>query len=273
MVRIFGIEPEEELEVTYTRRDLEFIVEDLGDEGELDKPELDLLESALGFSELRVRAAMTPRPQMISLDIRSTPAQAADLALRSGRSRFPVYDGAPDTIIGKVEVVDLYRLGVAAWSQPLPQNVISPLPAVYENASIAQSPVVMRSAQTEMLLVVDEHGDAAGLLTVADIASRLVGGPADPSQPPASGLIRGDDGSWTALGQARAGDLAEALRIELPAGQFDTVAGLVLNQLDAIPSEGSYFAIEGWLAMVAKMSGARIDRVRFIPDSPRVRDS
>lgn len=273
VVRLFGIEPEDEVDIAYTRDDLEFIVADLGAEGQLDAPELAMLERALTFSGLRVREAMTPRPQMVAADVSSTPTQLAGLAQRSGYSRFPLWEGDADNIVGLVDVVDLYRLSARDWSAPLPRPAISSLPAVFENAPVAQLPAMMRTTATEMLLVVDEHGDAAGLITAEDLAVALVGDLADQSGDDGPDLRQLDDGSWTASGLTRASDLAEALGLELPEGDFDTVAGLVINRLSAIPDEGAFFAYGGWLVMVARTNGPRIQTVRFIPEPKPSREN
>ncbi len=268
VVRMFGIEPEDEVDIAYSRRDLEFIVDDLGAEGELDEPELAMLERALAFSELKVREAMTPRPQMTLADVRSSPAQLVALAESTGHSRFPLWEGVPDRVVGLVDVVDLFRLSARDWAAPLPRPVITKLPAVFENAPMAGLPTQMRESEAEMLLVVDEHGDAAGLITSEDIAVALVGDLAAHSTPAPADLLRLDDGSWTAAGMVRATGLASALGIVLPDAEFETVAGFVLNQLAAIPNEGANFSFQGWLVLVARMSGPRIEQVRFIPLAP-----
>ncbi len=266
VVRMFGIEPEDEVDIAYTPADLQFIVADLGAEGQLDAPELEMLERALAFSQLRVRETMTPRPRMVAVNVGSTPRELARLAQRSGYSRFPLWEGAADNIVGVVDVVDLYRLSARDWGAPLPRPAVSPLPAVFENASVAQLPALMRSAATEMLLVVDEHGDAAGLVTTEDLAVALIGDLADQSGDDPPGLRQLADGSWTASGLVRASELGESLGLELPEGGFETVAGFVINQLAAIPDEGAYFSYRGWLVMVARTSGPRIETVRFIRD-------
>lgn len=266
VVRLFGVEPEDEVDIAYSRKDLEFIVADLGAEGQLDEPELEMLERALNFSGLRVREAMTPRPQMVSADVSSTPLQLARMAQRSGYSRFPLWEGDQDNIVGLVDVVDLYRLSARDWGAPLPRPAISQLPAVFENAPAAQLPTLMRSSATEMLLVVDEHGDAAGLVTTEDLAVALVGDLADQSAEDSPDLRQLADGSWSATGLTRASELAQALDLELPEGEFDTVAGFVINQLSAIPDEGAFFAYRGWLVMVVRTSGPRILTVRLMRD-------
>ena len=270
VVRLFGIEPEDEVDIAYTRADLRFIVADLGAEGQLDAPELEMLERALAFSELRVRETMTPRPQMVAVDVRTTPAELASIAQRSGYSRFPLWEGATDNIVGLVDVVDLYRLSARDWRSPLPRPAVSHLPAVFENTSVAQLPALMRSDATEMLLVVDEHGDAAGLVTTEDLAVALVGDLADQSGDDQPDLRQLGDGSWTVSGLARASELAEVLGIELPEGEFETVAGFIIDQLKAIPDEGAYVSYRGWLVMVTRTSGPRIETVRIIrePTAP-----
>lgn len=270
VVRLFGIEPEDEVDIAYSPDDLEFIVADLGAEGQLDAPELAMLERALAFSGLRVRETMTPRPQMVAADVSSTPTQLARMAQRSGYSRFPLWEGDADNIVGRVDVVDLYRLSARDWGAPLPRPAISDLPAVFENAPVAQLPSLMRDSATEMLLVVDEHGDAAGLVTTEDLAVALIGDLAAQSGDDEPDLKQMEDGSWTASGLARASELADALELKLPEGEFDTVAGFVINQLSAIPDEGAFFAYQGWLVMVTRTDGPRILTVRFMrePEPP-----
>lgn len=270
VVRMFGIEPEDEVDIAYSRDDLDFILADLSAEGQLDAPELAMLEQALSFSGLRVREVMTPRPQMAAADVSSTPRQLARMAQRSGYSRFPLWEGDRDNIVGLVDVVDLYRLSARDWGAPLPRPAVSQLPAVFENAPVAQLPTLMRASRTEMLLVVDEHGDAAGLVTTEDLAVALVGDLADHSADDSPDLRQLADGNWTATGLTRASELAEALDLELPDGDFDTVAGFVINQLSAIPDEGAFFSYRGWLVMVTRTAGPRILTVRLMrdPSSP-----
>lgn len=257
LLSLLGVKGERQDVVT--EEDVRAMVEQATESGSLEAEESELIERVLRFTDRRVRDVMTPRVELVLLDVaRPVPEVLAD-SLRLGHTRYPVYQGNAEEVIGLVRRDDL--LAVALDSQlPLREVVRSPLfvpEGAWANDVLAQ---LHRRTQYEAL-VVDEYGDLVGMVTANDLISELIGVFGDEAEE-AGMLVRRGDGSYLVDASIAMHDLREVLNLPKSEDEeFTTLAGYVLSHSGSIPNVGERLEVEGWTLEVVDLDGRRIDRV------------
>ena len=178
--------------------------------------------------------------------------------VETGHSRFPVYDGDPGVVGGFVHAKDLLGLEQREWDRRLPRRIIRPLMAVPESARVADLSSELRRSRSQIALVVDEHGSPAGLITMEDLAEELVGelrGEHDRSVETVRML---GPNRYQADGIAHLDEVAEIAGCRLPEGDYETVAGFILDRLGSIPQRGEVVIHGDWILRVTALEGPRI---------------
>ncbi|MPY94327.1 MAG: DUF21 domain-containing protein [Acidimicrobiia bacterium] len=272
LLRRFGIEPIEELHGGVTVEELDLIVEESARGGSLSPGQAALLSRALGFRELDAASVMRHRGDVVVI---STDATGADV-LRllkdpaTPHSRFPVAaEGAElDEVVGMVEAKDLVAVPRDERARtPVSSLMREPL-FVPETASLTLVLAAMRKHGTELAIVIDEYGGAAGILTLEDLAEELVGSiddEHDPHSGPDAVLLGA--GHWQLSGGLRIDEIERETGVELPEGEYDTVGGLIMTALQRIPAAGDTVAIAGITLTVASMDQLRVDTVELAVDA------
>lgn len=231
-----------------------------------------MLEGAMELSEVQVREVMTPRRDMVALPASASLEQVLGVVRARRRSRYPVYEGLPEHVIGVVHAKDLFshleeRLERAQRGQLLPSFDLRPFVReclfVPETKPLAELVEDFRRKQVHLAMVVDEFGSVQGMLTLADTLEPIVGELRDEYEvvPLAVPLTEGG-----ILVDARTSlhDLEQQHQIELPPGPgFETLAGFILNYLGFIPSGGESFLYDGLRLTVLEMEGRRVARVKI----------
>jgi CBS domain containing-hemolysin-like protein len=272
IVRLFGIEPKEELSSSRTADELSSLVRRSAMMGALDAHTATLLTKTLALSQLTAADVMTPRPRMFTVDRDQTVADLVALTNKTGHSRFPVIDGDSDSVLGIAHVKQ-------AASVPREKRAEVPVGAILvdamrvpETMGLEALMVELRSKGLQLAIVVDEYGGTAGLVTLEDLVEELVGELADEHDRAKAGIIRGVNESVLFPGMTRPDELAE-MAIKVPDdGAYETVGGFIMSELGRIPLRGDEVRIENGLLKVERMDGRRVDRVRFTPDELEVND-
>ena len=229
------------------------------------------------LEELRdtsVREVMTPRVDVVGLAI---PVHAADVARAvrtSGYSSFPVYDDDLDRLIGVLFVNDLFQTGweldgrnggESGPDRPSPLDISRRLRQPYlvpESRLVLEVLSDMRRDRRAFAVVVDEYGGVAGVVTVKDLLSALVGDLRDEfDRGGEPDIIRVDRTRWLVDGSASIDDLREQLGIELPEGEYVTLGGYLFDAFGHIPEEGERIPFDGWELRVAEMDRRRVAKV------------
>ncbi|MFF2085144.1 hemolysin family protein [Nocardia sp. NPDC058176] len=239
LLRTLRIEPVHDVEHSATPRDLEHIVAASRDAGEL-PPELStLLDRILDFPTSTAEHAMIPRARVDTVGIDDSVAEVLR-KMGTGHTRYPVIGETSDDLLGVIDLHDL--LG-----GPPTGTVASRLrPAVMVPGSLPLPEVVAQldAAEDEMALVVDEYGGFAGIVTVEDIAEELVGEIADEHDPDSgSQIVVAEAGGWLVPGELRIDEAERLLDLHLPSGDYDTVAGLVIDTFAGLPPAGTVVEI------------------------------
>jgi CBS domain containing-hemolysin-like protein len=266
-VRLVGVHPRAEFVDAHTTEEIAAILDEARREGSIDRDDHQLLARALGIGSLDARAVMVPRPDVVALPRTATAADFAEAALRTGHTRFPVYDGTIDQIDGFVHAKDLLVLDPDAddvAGAALPARLVRSILVVPESVALDDLLLGMRRERRHLALVVDEHGGCAGIVTLEDILEELVGEITDEFDQ-RTRRTRRAGGRFLAPGGLRGDELADEVGLLLPEGDYDTVAGFLLAELGRIPDRGDQVQHDGWTIQVRRMDGHRVDLVALLP--------
>ena len=271
-VRRLGIEPQEELTSVRSLQELEYLIRASGEKGTLDEEALALLTRSIRFGDKDAAAALIPRRSIESLSISDTVADLAEAATRTGHSRFPVVGTGLDDIRGVVHVKDVYRVPYAERATTSVQAVLVAPFVVPETRVLADLLVDLR-ATSHLAVVVDEHGGTAGIITLEDVLEEIVGEIDDEhDRAPHALTVVERPGEWLLDGSLHPDEVFDACGFRVPDGDYETLAGFVLDQMDRIPSEGDAFEHGGWHFEVVAMEHLRVANVRLRHDGHGERD-
>lgn len=261
LLRGMGVEPVEELDVTVDAGELAQLIGESEHAGALSDSQAELLERALAFRERRVAEVMVPAPHVLSVPADATAADLRELAVRSGRSRFPVTDDGLDDVVGVVRAKDVLCV-------PLEQRATTPVRAlaseplvVPESTTLVPLLAALQRDRSPLAVVVDEHGATAGLITLEDVVEELVGEIRDEHDRAEPRVIAQPGGAWIVPGSWRPDEVARDTGVALPEGDYETVGGLVMDRLGRVPSPGDTVEVEGVTLRVLRTDGHAVARV------------
>jgi len=217
-----------------------------------------------GRDERRVSALMTPRRQMVWLNLEDSPEQLREVIGASRHSTFPVAVSSLDNIVGVVRAKDL----LAQLLRGEPFDLQAPMGApvfVPESATSLDVLDLFKQQHTTLALVLDEFGGIEGMVTHADILDAIVGSDLPTGEPVSPRVVRRADGSWLIDGMTTVEEIKDALDIDkLPdeeRGLYQTVGGLMMSQMHTVPLPGQHFDWASWRFEVVDMDGRRVDKV------------
>jgi CBS domain containing-hemolysin-like protein len=228
-----------------------------------DSTERAMIRSVLNLSERLIPALMTPRLDIIWLDLEASTEKLHAILREHPYSRYLVCRGDLDEIEGVVEGRSLLVQALDGGPLDLRAALREPL-VVHEGMNALQVLEQLRQHPIPLAVVMDEYGGVEGIVTAADILASIAGELADTADAEAPEVIQESEGVWLLDGSLPLEEVRDAIQCEdLPRGEgYHTLAGLVLNQLGEIPSGGERFALAGYQFEVAAMDGHRIGQVR-----------
>jgi CBS domain containing-hemolysin-like protein len=261
LLRRVGIEPVEEIEAGVSAEDLEFIIVESTTRGHLSPEQSELLTRVLEFRQLRAADVMVPRPQIVALSAEHDGTALRRLALHSGHSRFPVIDHDIDEVVGIVQAKSLLRIPPHERERIPVRALLSPILAVPESSPLAGVVAEMRRGRSPMAVVIDEYGATSGIVTLEDVVEELVGSIQDEYDPVETRPQPVAGGGWRVPGNWRIDETERDTGVELPAGDYDTVGGLVMAELGRVPEPGDAVHVAGAELVVETMEGLAVGRV------------
>jgi CBS domain containing-hemolysin-like protein len=266
VLRAIGVEPKEELSGARTAEELSSLVRRSASAGLLEQDTASLLDRSLTFARLSAADVMTPRPSIHALAADDTVQDVVELAMRTGHSRFPVYQESMDDIVGIVHLKT--AVGVPRDRRAdVPAAAIATEPLrVPETVHLDGLVAELRGRGYQMAIVVDEYGGTAGVLTLEDLVEEIVGEVLDEHDRSRAGVVR-SAGAVTFPGDLRPDEALDRAGVRVPEGEvYDTVGGYIMSVLERIPVVGDEVPTEEGVLHVQRMDGRRIDRVRFTPE-------
>jgi putative hemolysin len=262
VLRISGIKASNEPPVT--EEEIKVMLDQGTQAGVFAEAEQDMVEAVFRLGDRRVGKLLTPRPEVIWLDILAPVEVTHAKILDSVYSRFPVAQGSLDHVLGIVQSKDLLDNLLAGKPLDLMGSIYKPL-FVPESMPALKVLELLRKSPVHMALVIDEFGGFQGLVTLFDILESIVGEIPDSGEPSNLEVIQREDGTWLVDGMLPIDEFKEIFRLgELPdesRGYFQTVGGFIMSYLGHIPSVSDHFAWSGLRIEVVDMDGMRVDKV------------
>jgi CBS domain containing-hemolysin-like protein len=264
IVRRLGIEPAEDLRSARSPQELGSLVRSSARHGTLDQGTATLLDRSLRFGERTAEELMTPRVQVQALRADETVLALVDSTRQTGFSRFPVYGTDLDDVRGVVHIKQAFALPAMNRATTQVGTLANPVPTVPSSLDGDALLDALRGQGLQLAIVVDEYGGTAGIVTLEDLVEEIVGDVRDEHDRQEISQVQPlDEQSWIISGLLRADEVADAVGFVLPEGDYETVAGLVLERLGRIPDIGDEVEVDGWRLTVTRMERRRIADLRL----------
>jgi putative hemolysin len=269
VLRLFGARPQEEQRVT--DEEIRLLIAEAETAGVLEPEEREMIAGVMRLADRSVRGVMTPRRDVVTIDLRDEPDEIRRRIMEAQHSRLPVIDGDADEIVGIVQAKDM--LDACIRGEPIdPRKHLRQAPVILDILDAIDVVGVLKASPVHLGLVYDEYGNFEGVVTTADILEAIVGAFRDEQTLTEPDMVTREDGSFLVSGAMPADELAEKLRVSLPDDRdYSTAAGLVLNLFQRLPEIGEKIDMDGWRFEVIDLDGRRIDKllVGKAPDEER----
>ncbi|MET0234927.1 MAG: hemolysin family protein [Kibdelosporangium sp.] len=240
LLKVLRIEPVHDVEHAASPRDLEHIVAESRDSGDLPVELSTLLDRTLDLHERTAEHAMIPRPRVTTVD-GDHPVRHVVGLMTGGHSRLPVLGTDVDDVVGVICLRDV----LAQDDGDVPVREVA-RPAVMVPSSLPLPEVLgrLRSADEEFACVVDEYGGLAGVITFEDIAEELIGEITDEHDPLGADEATAHEDGWILSGTVHIDEAERLLGLDLPDGDYETIAGLVITTLQRLPEPGDSVLVD-----------------------------
>ncbi len=235
------------------------------EEDVIENEEREFIASVIEFGDTVAREIMVPRLDMVAAQHDLTVEQALELALDKGYSRLPVYRDSLDNITGILHAKDLMRASRSGLGSAMVTDIQRKAVFVPETKPTSELLREMQAGKYHIVIVVDEYGGTAGLVTMEDLIEELVGEITDEFDLYEAEVVELEEGRWLIKATAGVDELNETLDLELPTGDWDTVGGLFLQLLGHLPVEGEIARIGAYQLVADKVLGNRVVSVRLEP--------
>lgn len=267
VLRLFGERAPTRLERLHSAEELRMLVDQSAKAGSLDKGDARLLAGVFEFTEKTARDVMTPRTAMVALPVGATLAEAADRVAAARRSRYPVSGASLDDIVGIVHAKDV--LGALRSPPPAPalRDLMRPPHFVPGSREVEDVLADMKLRRAHMVIVLDEYGGTAGLVTMEDLLEEIVGQIYDEYDHPAEAR---PSGAVPPPGAAHSGGLTleevnARCGLTLASDDYATLGGYLFGKLGRLPRVGDVVKVEGGAFEIVSMDGRRMAEARFVP--------
>jgi len=256
---------QEEEAPSMTEEELIVMIDEIEEEGTLEKRESDLIKSAVEFDDKMVGEMCTPRVDVIAVDVTASKEKIKKAFRDTGFSRIPVYRGNIDQIVGVIYGKDFYNR-FADSAEIRMDDVMRPVKFIPESMKISVLLKDLQRSKMHMAVVIDEFGGTVGIVTLEDIIEELIGEIWDESDEVEHDLTENPDGSYIALGGANINDVMEGAGIKLDLGDYtgNTIGGFVLHMFGRIPAANDTVELENARITVRSVKKRRIREVMIV---------
>ncbi|MEE9324319.1 MAG: hemolysin family protein, partial [Dehalococcoidia bacterium] len=235
-------------------------------EGAVEEEEAKMLHKVLDFGERQVREVMVPHTEMVTLKTGTTLDEFLSTYVQFAHTRFPIYKENLDDIVGVLTVKDVVQALARGDVQGKDgvTHLVRPGYFVPETKHIDDLFTEMRSTGNQLALAVDEHGGIAGLVTLKQLVEEIVGKVGEEGEEETEEFEALGEGAFQVDGGMRVDEANEKLGLNLPEGEYETVAGFVLSVLGHIPKVGEHFRYDGLRVSILEMKGVKIEKIRLM---------
>ena len=266
VLRIIGIGPSTEPQVT--EEEIKVLIEQGTEAGMFEEAEQDMVERVFRLGDRPVSALMTPRPDIVWLDLEDSPEENRKKMMDSANSRFPVCQGGLDNVLGIMPVTDLLARSLSGEALDLTVSLRQPI-FVPESTRGLKVLELFKQTGIHMALVVDEYGVIQGLVTLNDILVEIVGDVPSADELDNPQAVQREDGSWLLDGMLSVDEFFKIFAVNdfqgEHRGSYQTLGGFVITHLGRIPNAADHFEWDGMRFEVMDMDGNRVDKVLVVP--------
>jgi CBS domain containing-hemolysin-like protein len=256
ILRLLRVVPVSQRPLVHTPDELALVLSDSGRRGTIVPEDASMMRAALRLARIDAGAAMTPRADVVAIEETATLDEVLERAASSGFTRLPVVRDSLDTVIGLVHVKD----ALLAADDARPRDLLRDIVAVPETRDLETLLPDLLEDRHHLVLVVDEHGATAGVLSLEDVLEELVGDIADEfDREPGPRTHRGQ--AWDVPGTLRRDELEALTGLRLEAAETETVSGWMVERLDRLPRVGDVLEHDGWTLRVRSLDGMRAGTV------------
>lgn len=261
LLKAFGMQPANEHEISHTEEELRLLLSESYKSGEINKNELKYVNNVFEFDDKIAREIMVPRTDIVGFDVHATFEEVLTQVSEERYTRYPVYDGDRDTILGFLNIKDFLTLGMSNRIQPATfklQDFINPVIRTIETTPIQNLLQIMQKKRIHIAILLDEYGGTSGMVTVEDILEELVGEIRDEFDDDEIPEIRKvEDGHYLVYSKALLTDIAKLLQLELEDPNIDTIGGWYFSNMPDLNIEDS-FIHEGYEFKINEIDGHQI---------------
>ncbi len=245
-----------------TKDDLTFLLSEANNDS-IDEPQMEMIEDALVFHEQEARNVMVPRTDIVAIPETATIAEVIAIAREEGFTRYPVYRQNIDDIIGVLIIYDILKRELT-HDMTAGQIVHEPFFAP-ENMDLDVLLKEMQQKHLSIAIIVDSYGGTAGIVTMEDILEEIVGDIEDEydTEEESKDVEQVSPNTWLAQADTEIDRLADEWGIELPEGDYETIAGLILDKLERIPQQGQFINIPPYRLQVLQTTDKKIIKVKI----------
>ena len=268
VLRLMGIRPMPAGVVTHTQEDLRHIVAAAEDTGVIEEAEEEMLYKVFDFAEKEAHEVMVPRPEVVALSVDLPTQECLAAVIDSPYTRYPVYRGSIDEILGVLHVRDLFKaLYDEGIENVVIESLVRPAHVVPETKDLGALLAEFRKTNQHLAIVIDEYGSFEGIVTLEDLLEEIVGEIEDEYDLPDESVQRLDEKTVRIEGTFPIDDFNEEFRQRLPGEDYHTIAGFVFGALGRAAEPGDEVVWNGLRFAVVEVDGPRIMRldVEFIP--------
>lgn len=268
VARLFGVDPNMH-EKTVTEEEILMMVDVGGEKGVIEESERDMIANIFDFDDTTASEIMTHRTEVIAVENTDTLTEIANTAIEEGVSRLPVYEDDLDTILGILHVKDLLKyVGRADTDNVKPTDIMWPAYFIPENKRLDELFSEMTEKKIQMAVVVDEYGGTSGIITMEDLIESIVGSIQDEYDDEDEDISQVSDNCFTVDGTTPIDEVTDMIGVELPEGDYDTIAGYIVTELGRIPKNGEHPVVTfgGATLTVETVEDQRISKVMILVD-------
>lgn len=258
-LKLLGLPPEGKLGSSVSETEVEFLIKEGLEHGVFDKEEQRLIHSVFEFTDTSVQRAMTPRTEIVAIEIGASVDEMIRTAMETNYSRFPIYDGSLDNIKGIIHSKDLLYVH-AHRSLFVLTDIMRPAHFVPDSGKISELLRDMQTKHYQMAIVLDEFGGTAGLITIEDIVEEIVGDILDEYDQESPKIAFGTDGA-VVLASMPIDEFADEFGVEVAKGDYHTIGGMIITQLGRIPAVDETISFGDFTLKVIEKERHKIKRV------------
>lgn len=269
-LRAVGISPDSRRDSAVTEEEVKIILAEGLKQGIFEPEEHKLIRSVFEFSDLVARNVMTPRTEMVAVEINETPEEILKIATMEPYSRLPVYEENLDNIKGILSVRDLLNVFRTGGLIILRDIMREPL-FIPDSKKISEILKDMKLGKTHIAVVLDEFGGTAGIITLEDILEEIVGEIQDEYDKEEEDIVAQADGSLIVKGYVDAELVCERFGMKPPDGEFESITGMLIEKLDRIPELNETIEMGGLKFTIVAKKGHRVLDIK-IEKAPKVKN-